>query len=201
MGWPGRPARRIAAAALCVTLSGCGGASTASSDPDPGPDPGRTREASGAPDTPAPDTPAPGTPAPTPDPPAPPSVPGPCDPAVEAAAAATVAAQLDALAAGDFAAAHAWASPFFRTVVQLERFETLIRDGYPELLDVAARRLEGCAARGRRAVLVVGITTGSGATRTLAYELSDTDEGWRIDGAQDAVPPGLAPAPPAAPQV
>jgi hypothetical protein len=127
-----------------------------------------------------------------------PGLPIPCDPATEAAVAAPVAAQLDALAAGDFVAAYAQASPFFRTVVPQGRFEALIRDGYPELLDVAAWRLEGCTVLNRRAVMVVGLTTRPGARRTLAYELSDTDEGWRIDGAQDAV--ALEPAP-TAPEV
>ncbi|GEM_PF-616052 len=124
------------------------------------------------------------------------AVPGPCDPAVEAAVAGTVAAQLDALAVGDFAAAYAWASPFFRTVVDPDRFTTMIRTEYPELLDVASRRLEGCNVLNRRAVLVVALTAGDGARRTLAYELGESEEGWRIDGAYDVAPREPAPEAP-----
>lgn len=124
------------------------------------------------------------------------AVPGPCDPATEAAVAGTVAAQLDALAVGDFVAAYGWASPFFRTVVDPDRFTTMIRTEYPELLDVASRRLEGCNALNRRAVLVVAITAGDGARRTLAYELGETEEGWRIDGAYDVAPREPAPGAP-----
>jgi hypothetical protein len=125
-------------------------------------------------------------------------VPGTCDPATEAAVAGTVAAQLDALGVGDFAAAYAQASPFFRTLVDQDAFTAMIRTRYPELLDVATRRLEGCTVLNRRAVLVVALTATDGARRTLAYELGESDDGWRIDGAYDLEPPEPAPA---APQV
>lgn len=186
-------------AALAATLLWLPGCASDGSGPD------RTT-GSAAPASPVPPASDPAGPATTVDPPDPtgpseppsedPGLPVACDPATEAAVATPVAAQLDALAAGDFAAAYAQASPFFRTVVTRERFEALIREGYPELLDVAARRLEGCTVLNRRAALVVTVTTTPGARRTLAYELSDTDEGWRIDGAQDMAPPRPAPPDP-----
>lgn len=185
MTGPALPRLAGAAVAVAVWLAGCTSGAPAA---QPGPRPGGVED-------PAP-APAPAAPVPPAPPGDDPRLPGPCDPATEAAVAAPVAAQLDALAAGDFVAAYAQASPFFRTVVPQERFEALIRDGYPELLDVAARRLEGCTVLNRRAALVVTVTTTPGARRTLAYELSDTDEGWRIDGAQDMAPPRPAPPDP-----
>jgi hypothetical protein len=103
--------------------------------------------------------------------------------------AETVAAQLDALASGDFAGAYALASPFFRALVDADGFASIIRDRYPELLDVETRRLEGCRVVGRRATLRVAITARSGARRVLGYELSREADGWRIDGAGDLEAP------------
>lgn len=122
------------------------------------------------------------------DPPRRPATPAVCDRVTAAAVSAPVVAQLDALAGGDFAAAYAQASPFFRTMVAPDGFAAIIRDGYPELLDVTARRLEACRVMNLRAVLVVTVTTSTGSERTLAYELSETSEGWRIDGAGDVAP-------------
>jgi hypothetical protein len=110
-----------------------------------------------------------------------------CDDGEQAALTATVTAQLDALAAGDFAGAYAWASTAFRAGVGLPAFEQVIRTGYPELLSVALRRVEGCQIADGRGTLVVGITLRTGARRVLGYRLSEEREGWRIDGAGDVV--------------
>ena len=125
-----------------------------------------------------------------------PPVPITCDTATRDAAAAPVVAQIEALGAGDFASAYAQASPFFRTVVDPDRFAALIRTEYPELLDVRSSRITGCTVLNRRALLVVAVTATDGARRTLAYELGETvEEAWRIDGAYGGAPP--VPAPPA----
>lgn len=170
---------RTAAVVLGVVLAGCGRADAPPAVAPP------TDASSGAPSG------APG------DDPARPPVPGPCDAATQEAAAAPVLAQMDALGAGDFATAYAQASPFFRTVVDPERFAALITAEYPELLAVRDRRITGCTVLNRRALLVVAVTAASGARRTLAYELGETAEGWRIDGATDVAPPV---PPPSAPQ-
>jgi hypothetical protein len=181
----GRVPRGVtAAAALLLVASAC--ARPDGSAPAPG-----STEAGAAPGATSPVAPAsPTTPDPVaPDPAAPETGPRTCDPSEATGMVGTVAAQLDALGAGDFTSAYGWASPFFRRLVTAEAFEALIRDGYPELLDVAARRFEGCSIRGRRGTLVVAITARSGARRVLAYELGEEADGWRIDGAGDIEPP------------
>lgn len=196
-----RAARGAVALALALTPA-CGPAA----GPAPSAAPTDVATAGEAPDAPPIAPPAEAPDAPPAEPPADrpggegtrAEAPGTCDPATESAIAGTVAAQLDALAIGDFAAAYAQASPFFRTLVDQDAFTAMIRTRYPELLDVATRRLEGCTVLNRRAVLVVALTATDGARRTLAYELGESDDGWRIDGAYDLEPPEPAPA---APQV
>jgi len=123
-----------------------------------------------------------------PDPaPRPPSTPDPtapqaCDPATRAAIGAPVTAQLEALTVGDFDGAYAVTSPFFRTVVSRAQFELLIRDAYPELVGNGGHRLDECGVRGRRGFIVVGVRSGV-RTVVLRYDLSQEEDGWRIDGA------------------
>ena len=197
------PARGAALLTLLVIAACAPAAGPDTAPPDattaPPPDAATSDEPAGAPAEPVPaPVPAPLPDAATPPDGAPSTVPEPCEAGTEAAVAGTVAAQLDALAVGDFVAAYAQASPFFRTLVDQDAFTAMIRTRYPELLDVAARRLEGCTVLNRRAVLVVAITASDGARRRLAYELGESDAGWRIDGAYDLEPPEPAPA---APQV
>lgn len=111
----------------------------------------------------------------------------PCDTVESTLMTATVTGQLDALAAGDFAAAHAWASTTFRAGVGPQAFEQLIRTGYPELLGSAMRRVEGCQVLDGRGTLIIGITARSGARRVIGYRLTEDVEGWRIDGAGDVM--------------
>lgn len=95
----------------------------------------------------------------------------------------TVAAQLDAFALGDFDSAYALTSPAFKRGIPKARFETLIRTGYPELLDGSDQRFDVCRARDGRAFQVVRLRSGE-RNVVLGYDLSERPEGWRIDGAR-----------------
>ncbi len=182
---------------LLVGLLGCTApaadtpaAPDAQPDTAPAPDEAPTPDARPTPDAeppPEPDLGAPTTPdvpAPRPDPAPDPDRPGTCDEATRAAMGATLSAQLDALAAEDFTGAYAVTSPFFRTFFTPEAFETLIRDDYPTLVGNLGHRFDECGVVGRRGFLVVGVRAGVGPDElVLRYDLSQEQDGWRIDGA------------------
>ncbi len=106
-----------------------------------------------------------------------------CTPDTLAAIGATVSAQLDAFAQDDLPLAYAMTSPFFRRLVAPDDFATLIRDDYPELVGNDGHRLDACGSRGRRGFLIVGVQTRTQEV-VLRYDLSEEDDGWRIDGAR-----------------
>lgn len=139
-------------------------------------------EPDGAP-TPDPELDEPSDPAPRPAPAPDPDPPGACDDATRAGMAATLTAQLDALAEEDFAAAYAVTSAFFRNFFTQDGFETLIRDEYPTLVGNVGHRFAECGVVGRRGFLVVGVRGADADELVLRYDLSDEAEGWRIDGA------------------
>jgi hypothetical protein len=106
-----------------------------------------------------------------------------CEAGTLAAIGATVSTQLDAFAADDFPLAYAMTSPFFRRLLAPDAFEALIRDTYPELVGNDGHRLDGCRSRGRRGFLIVGVRAGTQEI-VLRYDLSEEEDGWRIDGAR-----------------
>ena len=177
-----------AVAALTVALAaGCGPSEVAApSEPTAAPAPELVPE-----DVPQPALP----PDPPPDPPVdagrPPNA---CDASTAAAITATVSTQLDAFADDDVAGAYAMTSPFFRRFLDEAGFATLIRDEYPELLGNDGHRADECLAVGRRGSLIVGVRSGTREV-VLRYDLSEEEDGWRIDGARRLVGIQLPPQP------
>lgn len=178
-GWRARCLRPAAAALVITLVAGCGPAEVA---------------------TPleAPAAPSPGTapdPVPELDPPADAGrAPNACDGPTEAGIAATVSRQLDAFADADVAGAYAMTSPFFRRFLDEDGFASLIRDEYPELLGNDGHRTDECLAVGRRGSLIVGVRDGAREI-VLRYDLSEEEDGWRIDGARRLVGVLLPPQP------
>jgi len=118
-----------------------------------------------------------------------PTAPGPCDAASERAMAATIGAQIEALAAGDFEQAYQWAAPAFQVSVPVEVFETVIRQGYPSLLAARSHTLSDCVLFPQDlGNTVVTVRTTSQEVFTLYYQLVNTDQGWRILGAAEIAP-------------
>jgi len=150
-------------------------ASAPATEPDPGPEPEASPEPPARP-APAPDAPA------TED----------CEPVTRERITSTVATQVEAFAEEDFDAAYAMTSPFFRRITSREAFEALIRDGYPELVGNDGHRFDACQARNRRAFILVGVRSGADEL-VLRYDLSDEEDGWRIDGAIRVSGIGLPP--------
>lgn len=148
--------------------------------PEPGPGPGPAPE----------EDPVPDRPEPVPDT----APPGMCDEPTRNAIASTLAAQLDAFAAEDLTAAYATTSPFFRSFLDEEAFETLIRTQYPDLVGNDGYRFDDCGVRGRRGFIVVGVRNGAREI-VLRYDVSLEDGGWRIDGALELPGVTLPPEP------
>lgn len=181
-----------AVAALTIALAaGCGTSEmTAPSEPAPAPAPEQAPER--APEA----VPEPSLP---PDLPSDPPVdagrpPNACDASTAAAITATVSTQLDAFADDDVAGAYAMTSPFFRRFLDEAGFATLIRDEYPELLGNDGHRADECLVVGRRGSLIVGVRDGAREV-VLRYDLSEEEDGWRIDGARRLTGVMLPPQP------
>jgi hypothetical protein len=113
-----------------------------------------------------------------------------CGPEVAAAAADTIAAQLDDFARGDFTAALTHATSAFQAGTDAEAFRTLIEAAYPLLLQDATATLALCTRRGPDTVEVgVEVTTADRVTAPFAYRLRLDDGRWAIDGAVRLTPP------------
>ena len=113
-----------------------------------------------------------------------------CGPAVAAAAADTIAAQLDDFARGDFTAALTHATSAFQAGTDAEAFRTLIEAAYPLLLQDATATLALCTRRGPDTVEVgVEVTTADRVSAPFAYRLRLDDGRWAIDGAVRLTPP------------
>ena len=98
---------------------------------------------------------------------------------------ATIQGQIDAMAAGDFAAAFAFASPNIKGMLgTADRFEMMVRQGYPMVVaprEVRMLELRTVAGNLWQRVLMVD---GAGATHLLDYMMIETPEGWQINAVQ-----------------
>lgn len=130
--------------------------------------------------------PAPTSPSPRESPAAPSTSPEdgsqPCADADAAEIDDVVGDQLAAFAAGDYAAAHSYATPGFRESFPLERFEAMITADFPIPATARSHAVRDCRVIGGAAAAVVEVT-GAGGIQVLRYGLLQLPEGWRIDGA------------------
>ena len=101
-----------------------------------------------------------------------------CDEATQAAIDDTIAGQLDAFAAGDYAAALGFASERFRAGTTPEQFQAVIEADYALLIGARGHRSGTCVVRGDAAQILVTV---DGAARELVYAMVDEDGEWRID--------------------
>jgi hypothetical protein len=162
---------------LSVLAAACGG-SPGAPDASPPVQPPPVVEES----VPAPGTDTTPTPPPRPEPAPDRSAPEDCDAEQRERITATVSTQVEAFASEDFDGAYAMTSPFFQQRIAREAFEALIRDDYPELVGNDGHRFDTCQVRNRRAFVLVGVRSATDEL-VLRYDLSDEDDGWRIDGA------------------
>jgi hypothetical protein len=117
-----------------------------------------------------------------------------CDSQVLAAIDETIAGQLAAFAADDFAGALEFASESFRAGTDVETFTTLIEDGYPVAADAESHSSTVCVLQGpMSAEVLVEVTASDGTEGQLVYLLVDEDDVWRIAGAAELTPSDAPP--------
>ena len=106
---------------------------------------------------------------------------------------ATIQSQIDAMAAGDFAAAFTFAAPSIKGMFgTADRFEMMVRQGYPMVVaprDVRMLELRTVAGNLWQRVLMVD---GAGTTHLLDYMMVETPEGWQIGAVQLLPSQGVA---------
>ena len=114
----------------------------------------------------------------------------PCDVATEAAVGDTIGSQIDALRDGEFETAYLLAAPDFQAGVPLDAFETIIRRGFPGLLEASNFTLSGCLVDPSQSLAetIVTLRTADEDVITLRYQVRELQEGWRILGATPVAP-------------
>lgn len=128
-----------------------------------------------------PDSPeVPGTPLPSVDSPAI-AVNGECGQELASQLLDVVSDQISSLSSGDFAMAWGKASELFRAQVDVEQFESIIRDAYPFLLESPSVRAVQCQVVDDRAEVIVEVYSISGVV--MAYAMSRDDQRWAIESA------------------
>jgi Domain of unknown function (DUF4864) len=104
------------------------------------------------------------------------------DPDVEAAGR-VVMLQLDAFRRDDFDAAFAFASREIHEIFDRTRFETMVRDDYPEIARSISAVIDGGhRGPGGRLYLLVRVRGANGRGVEAAYEMVLEQGQWRING-------------------
>ena len=108
------------------------------------------------------------------------------------AATRVVMAQLDAFRRDDFTTAYGFASPMIQQIFDRERFEAMVRGGYPEI----ARSASAVVSRAELApddtvYLTLRIQGANGHTVEATYELVREAGTWRINGVVTRAAPGI----------
>ena len=106
---------------------------------------------------------------------------------------ATIQSQIEAMAAGDFPRAFSFAAPSIKEMfVTPDRFETMVRQGYPMVVaprDVRMLELRTIAGNLWQKVLMVDQ---AGNTHILDYMMVETSDGWQIGAVQVLPSQGVA---------
>ena len=108
------------------------------------------------------------------------------------AATSVVMAQLEAFRRGDFTTAYGFASAMIQQIFDRERFEAMVRGGYPEI----ARSVVAFVSRAELApndtvYLTLKIQGANGNAVEATYELVREAGDWRINGVVTRAAPGM----------
>ena len=91
--------------------------------------------------------------------------------------------QLEAFRAGDFDAAYAFASANIKQIFDRPSFETMVRNGYPEIArSISAVVMEGDVGPGGQVYLRLIVQGANGRSVDAVYELVREGTDWRING-------------------
>jgi hypothetical protein len=105
----------------------------------------------------------------------------------------TIQSQIDAMAAGDFAAAFTFASPNIKGMFGTsDRFEMMVKQGYPMVVaprEVRMLELRTVAGNLWQRVMMIDQ---AGAVHLLDYMMIQTPDGWQINAVQLLPSAGVA---------
>ena len=109
-----------------------------------------------------------------------------------AEATATVMHQLEAFRAGDFDAAYAFASANIKQIFDRPSFETMVRNGYPEIARSTFASVAGSTvAPNGHVYLQIKIRGSNGNSIEALYEMVLENGQWKINGVSAKPDPGM----------
>jgi hypothetical protein len=105
-----------------------------------------------------------------------------CDEETLARIDETISGQLEALAAGNYAAALEFASERFRSVTNVQAFRETIETDHPVLINAGSHTSSLCVVQDGRAQLLVSVEPRNGnGVQELVYEMVEENDDWLID--------------------
>jgi len=110
-----------------------------------------------------------------------------CDEKTQTAIEETVNSQTKAFSDSDYELAYSFASPAFRSSVTLEGFVAIISSSYGPLIDSSNLRFSGCLVNADTgfALIDVSFLQAGKFVYGLRYLVTETLDGWRVEGASN----------------
>lgn len=101
--------------------------------------------------------------------------------------------QFEAFRQGDMEAAFSHASPTLKRIFgSSQTFGSMVRQGYPMVLNPDQMRLLDLREEGARLVQRVEVIDRKGVVHLLDYDMVETEMGWKINGVQFVQAPPVA---------
>jgi hypothetical protein len=113
--------------------------------------------------------------------------PVPCQEEIQGEIEKTVNAQTSAFAQSNYELAYSYASPAFRSNISLEGFVQIIASSYGPLIDSSQLRYSNCLVNTdvSFALIDVSFLQSGDFVYALRYLMTQTPDGWRVEGASD----------------
>jgi hypothetical protein len=110
-----------------------------------------------------------------------------CNQSIQEAIEETVRSQTRAFADNNYELAYSFASPSFRANVSLEGFVSIISGSYGPLIESSQLRFSDCllSTNSGLALIDVSFLQSDKFVYALRYLMTDTQDGWRVDGASN----------------
>lgn len=115
------------------------------------------------------------------------SLPVECSAEIQGEIETTVSSQTGAFAGNNFELAYSYASPSFRSNVTLERFVEIIAGSYGPLIGSSDLSFSDCLVNGDSGLALIDVRflQAGNDVYALRYLMSQTSEGWRVQGASN----------------
>lgn len=110
-----------------------------------------------------------------------------CDGLTQGEIEEVINSQTKAFSANDYELAYSFASPAFRSNVTLGDFVEIIASSYGPLIESSKLRFSGCLENTNTGLALIDVSffQSGNSVYGLRYLLTDTQEGWRVQGASD----------------